>query len=338
MNRGRLILITVFLVAVFLLVYEAIWAPNTFEGDSFITVSKGENFAQVVDSLKSAGIIRSQILFKFAGKILGLTTRMKIGKYRLKSGTSNQEILEDLQDGKSIEPVTITIIEGMRASRQAKILHKALGIDSARFMALVNDSSFTHSHGVNANNLLGYLMPNTYKFEWQVDEESVITEMVREFWTVFDDTLKNRAEKLGMSINEILTLASIIELETGIDSERAVIAGVYYNRLKNGMRLQADPTIQYIIEDGPRRLTYSDLQRESEYNTYRHYGLPPGPINNPGQASIMAALYPIKHKYFYFVANGEGGHTFSRNYSQHQRAVQRYRKLREVQQAMKEQG
>ena len=338
MRQRIVILVLVVLSAGLFFLYEILWAPNTFESDRFITVSKGETFQQVLDSLEHAGIIRSRFLIDLAGRMLDLTTRMQIGKYRFKSEMSNKEILEDLRYGKTIEPVMVTIAEGLRASRQAGVLAKELRIDSTRFMVLVNDSNFAMSLGVEASSLEGYLMPNTYNFYWQADEADIIKQMVREFWTVFDDSSKTQAVKLRTSINEILALASIIESETAIDSERAVIAGVYYNRLRKGMRLQADPTIQYLLEDGPRPLKYSDLYLESEYNTYRREGLPPGPINNPGKASILAALYPVSHKYLFFVANGLGGHTFSRTYPEHVRAVRRFRKFREEQQAMKEAG
>ncbi|MBI1806298.1 MAG: endolytic transglycosylase MltG [Ignavibacteria bacterium] len=321
-----------------IIIYEILWAPNTFDGDRFITVSRGETFKQVIDSLEHAGVIRNRVLFDIAGRLRGLTTTMQIGKYRFKTGMSNSEILRDIHLGTTTELITIHIPEGVRASRQAHIFARSLGIDSARFMYLVNDSSFAHSIGASSNSLTGYLTPNTYTFYWQTDEEEIIKTQVSEFWKIFDDTLRERASDLGLSVNEILTMASIIELETSIDSERAVIAGVYYNRLRKHMRLQADPTVQFILDDGPRRLHYSDLDRESAYNTYLHPGLPPSPINNPGDASILAALYPTRHKYLFFVANGWGGHKFSQTFSEHKRAIQNYRKFREVQQVLREEG
>jgi UPF0755 protein len=174
--------------------------------------------------------------------------------------------------------------------------------------------------------LEGYLMPNTYQFYWQTDEEEIIKIIVQEFWKVYNDTFIRRTESLGLTVNEVITMASIVEAETNIASERAVVAGVYYNRIKRKMLLQADPTIQYLLDDGPRRLKYKDLQIESPYNTYRNVGLPPGPVNNPGRDAIIAALYPANHSYLYFVASGGGGHLFSSNYSKHQSAVQKYRK------------
>jgi UPF0755 protein len=331
MKRTILIIVGCFVALVLLFFYEVLWAPNTFEGDRWVTVSKGETFRQVMDSLEQSGIIRSRLLFKIAGYLQGSTTKMQIGKYRFKSGMSNRAILADIRYGISIEMVSVTIPEGLRASRQAKIFAKGLGIDSIRFMELLQDTALIHQLNVDAASLEGYLMPKTYKFYWQTDEAEIVRTLVGEFWNEFTDSMKIDARRRGRSINEILTLASIIENETSIDSERAMIAGVYYNRLKKGMRLQADPTIQYVIEGGPRRLRYSDLYLESAYNTYRRAGLPPGPVSNPSRASIIAALYPAKHKYLFFVATGQGGHRFSRTFDEHKRAILEYRKIREEQ-------
>jgi UPF0755 protein len=335
--RKRLLLIlTCCLLIAFLGFWEILWAPNSFDGDRFIIVSKGENFRQVEDSLEQAGIIRNRFIFKLAGRLSGWTTRMQIGKYRFRSGMSNLEILSDIRNGSTIEMIAVSIVEGLRSSRQAAIFARRLGIDSARYMNFVLDTGFVRSCGISSPSLEGYLMPMTYRFYWQVNEEDILRALVGEFKKVFNDTLQRRASAIGMSVNDILAMASIIEHETAVDSERPVIAGVYYNRLRKNMRLQADPTVQYVLQEQPRRLFYSDLVRESAYNTYRHPGLPPGPINNPGKQSILAALYPAKHRYLFFVANGLGGHTFTRTYNDHLRAVQKYRRVREEQRVARE--
>lgn len=314
----------------FLLLYQILWAPNKFDGDRIVIVSKGLNFKQVTDSLATAGVIRNRTLFELAGELLGLTKGIHIGKYLFHSGVSNKEILGDLRSGKSALLITVLIREGLKAATQARVFAKELGIDSARFAQLAHDSEFIQSLGVEVppmGGLEGFLLPDTYLFYWQPDEDQIIRRMVESFKEFFVDSLKRRAEEFGMTINKILTLASIVEGEAILDEERPIIAGVYYNRLQRRMRLEADPTIQYTIENGPRRLLYADLQTGSPYNTYRNYGLPPGPINNPGRASILAALYPANHSYLYFVATGKGGHTFSRTYPEHRRAVARYRRM-----------
>jgi UPF0755 protein len=195
-------------------------------------------------------------------------------------------------------------------------------------MRLVFDRDFIQSLGIEAASLEGYLLPDTYGFSWQQDEKEIVREQVGEFRQFFVDSLVARAAVLGWSVHQVITFASIVEGEALIDNERPIIAGVYLNRLQRGMRLEADPTIQYILDDGPRRLLYADLRRDSPYNTYRYAGLPPGPINNPGRKSILAALYPSRHDYLYFVANTRGGHWFARSYAEHQANVRRYRRDR----------
>jgi UPF0755 protein len=331
-KRILIIVLSSVVVAGLLLIYLILWAPNYFDGDRFVIVSKGENFSQVMDSLQKVEVVHTRWLFSAAGRMLGLTTRMQIGKYRFKSSMSNKDLLEDLRYGKTIESITVTLPEGMRASRDARILSHQLGIDSSRFMMFLHDTAFIGKLGVRAPSLEGYLFPRTYKLYWQQDESDIIKQLVLEFWTFFNDSLRGVVMSKGLSINEVLTVASIVEGETAVDSERSVIAGIYYNRLRKRMRLEADPTVEYILGESQRRLHHSDLFRESPYNTYRHPGLPPGPINNPGKAAILAALFPKKHNYLFFVANGEGGHTFSVTYKQHLHATKKYRKTREEQQ------
>lgn len=334
MSRTFLIILIVlgFLLFIF---YQIFWAPNKFAGERVITVSKGETFSQIVDSLEHSGVFRNRLLFELAGKLSGWTTRMQVGKYRFRSGISNFEILKVLRYGKSTEMIMVTIPEGYRNTQILKLLSRELKIDTTRFLSLVRDKDLMESLGVSALSLEGYLMPNTYKFYWQMDEKEIIIKMVESFWCFYNDSLLKRTKALNMSVTEVLTIASIIEAETSLDHERPIIAGVYYNRLKKGMRLEADPTIQYVLGDEPRRLYYNDLLYDSPYNTYLNYGLPPGPINNPGKASIMAALYPMEHKYIFFVATGEGGHHFSRTYKEHLNAVSLLRKVREAQEASK---
>ncbi|HCV42774.1 MAG TPA: endolytic transglycosylase MltG [Bacteroidetes bacterium] len=213
------------------------------------------------------------------------------------------------------------------------MLSRVVGIDSARFVALVHDESFVHSLGINAHSLEGYLLPDTYTFQWQTDEQALITTLVTEYRRFYTDSLQARANGLDWTTNQVMTLASIVEGEAVLQEERPVISGVYHNRLRKGMKLEADPTLRYVIDGGPRRILYSDLQIESPYNTYRYRGLPPGPINNPGRASILAALFPARHNYLFFVANGKGGHWFTSTYAEHMRYVRQYRRERNIREA-----
>jgi UPF0755 protein len=178
--------------------------------------------------------------------------------------------------------------------------------------------------------LEGYLMPDTYSFFWQDDEREIVQRMITEFREFFVDSLQQRMHTLGYDLNDVMTMASIVEGEAVFDDERPIIAGVYYNRLKRRMRLQADPTVWFVVSDTSKRLTKNSLKVKSPYNTYTNYGLPPGPINNPGRQSILASLYPEKHNYIYFVADNNGRHRFARNYEEHQKNVRLYRKARSL--------
>jgi len=306
-----------------------LWKSNTYESSpKIVTISRGENFAQVVDAFTASGLLNQPFLFKISGRLFGYAGKIKIGKYSFQSGVSNREILYAISTGTSTANPAITIYEGLRDTQIAKILKREVGIDSVRLTQLLSDTSLIHLSNHGAASLQGFLLPETYEFYWQLDEKEIVREMLTEFRKFFADTLQKRAREMRMTIDQVLTMASIVEGETVLDPERPTIAGLYYNRLRRHIKLEADPTIQFVIPNGPRRLLYDDLKIRSPYNTYQHYGLPPGPINNPGRKSILAALYPERHNFLYFVADGSGGHRFARTYDEHLRNVRAYRRAR----------
>jgi UPF0755 protein len=324
-------IISVALLVIVIPLYIILWRSNEFSPSPRIfIISKGESFSSVADSLESDGIISSKTTFKIAGRILGAAHKIRIGKYRFTSGMSNYKILKDIEGGLSTVVSKITVFEGMRSKQIAKTLHHEIGIDSSRFVSLFSDTSLIEIYPTGSSSLEGYLLPDTYEFYWQDDEKEILKRFLTEFRQFYVDSLRQRAKEMKLSLNEVLTMASIVEAEAVYDDERPIIAGVYYNRLRIHMPLQADPTVQYAISDVPRRLLYEDLKFNSPYNTYRNIGLPPGPINNPGRQSILAALYPAKHKFLYFVSNANGRHHFSRSYSEHLRNVRAYRKARSL--------
>ena len=253
---------------------------------------------------------------------------MRVGKYSFVSGVSNLTILNDIEGGLSAISSSITLREGVRSRVFARILKRHIGIDSNRFMQSYRDTSLIGIHPHNAKSLEGYLMPDTYSFFWQDDEREIVQRMITEFREFFVDSLQQRMKQLGYDLNDVVTMASIVEGEAVYDDERPIIAGVYYNRLKRRMRLQADPTVWFVVSDTSRRLTKNSMRVESPYNTYLFYGLPPGPINNPGRQSILAALYPAKHNFIYFVADNNGRHRFAKNYDEHLQNIRLYRKAK----------
>ncbi len=310
-------------------IYKIFYVHHFFYGKNeiVITIPRGVPFSTIVDSLRSAGVIDHGLSLLIAGHLLGWAETIQTGKYLFRSGVSTMEILTDLHEGRSRLIIDVTIPEGSRTTCIADIFQKHLGINRERFLAACTDTEFIHSLGISANTLEGYLFPETYRFYWEVDEREIITRLVEEFRQFYNDTLQERAAELHRTMNEILTLASIVEWEAVLDDERPIIAGLYYNRLRRHMRLEADPTVRYLL-DSDQRILYRDLRIDSPYNTYRNFGLPPAPINNPGSKSILASLYPSEHNYIYFVANGAQGHVFSKSYAEHQRAVQRYHRFR----------
>jgi UPF0755 protein len=281
-----------------------------------------------VHDLAGAGVVNHPLLFKIAGRILGDEGKIRSGKYSFESGISNLDLLCSMTEGRSFAHLSITFQEGIRSDQIAHLLQQEAGIDSAQFMKIVLDTSLIGIPGHDAVSLEGFLMPDTYEFSWQDDPRDAAGKMVKEFRAFFNDSLVRRCAELHCSIREVITVASIVEGETRVDSERSIVAGVYYNRLKKHMRLEADPTVRYLLPPGTRAVHYGDLDINSPYNTYRNYGLPPTPINNPGRSSILAALSPDHHQYLYFVADGNGGHRFARSFEDHLKNVRNYRKGR----------
>ena len=245
----------------------------------------------------------------------------------LRNARSNHGIIQQLVYG-APSLKNVTVLEGWTIDNIAEVLEQKIGVNKKKFLRLCKDQELVKLYELEGNSFEGYLFPDTYHFAEDLDAIVVLNKMVNEFKKNMTLSMRVRAEELGMSQLEIITLASIIEGEAIYDDERATISAVYHNRLEKGMRLQADPTIQYIIEGGPRRLLNEDLKIKSEYNTYLNSGLPPGPINNPGKESIIAALYPAVNDYIYFVARGDGYHTFSKTEKEHNRAKRKFQEVR----------
>ena len=292
-----------------------------------ISIERGMTPQEIAVLLKEKKIIGKVQSFLWGAKLLGVTRKLQAGRYFFVGWITNYSVLRKLYKGYVITE-QVTIPEGSRATKIAEILEKRFGINSKYFIELVNSKAFCRSLGIEAITLEGYLYPDTYYFQVDEKPEEIVKRMVSRFQEIFVDSLKERSHQLGMSVQQVVTLASIVEGEAVMDTERSIIAALYLNRLRRNMLLQADPTIQYIIQDGPRRLLTKDLTLESPYNTYIHSGLPPGPVNNPGIASILATLYPAKVEYLYMVANGDGSHTFSRTMSEHLKAKKRFDKIR----------
>jgi len=292
-----------------------------------VVIKKGMNVKKIAKVLHFENVINHPGRFVFAAKILRISNELKAGRYQFEKEQSNTDFLNKLKEGK-VSSIKITIPEGLQTKQIISILTKNLNVDSVKLTNLIHDSLFVSSLKIPAFSLDGFIFPETYQFFWEQDEKEILGRLVDHFWELVNDTLLTKIQEKGFALLEIISLASLIQGEAIDVNEMPTISGVYHNRLQKNMLLQADPTLQFIISDGPRRLTNTDKKIDSSYNTYLYPGLPPGPINNPGLDAIVAAINPANVPYLYFVANGNGGHTFSRNLEEHLQAKSQFDKIR----------
>jgi len=293
-----------------------------------IEVQKGSTFRQAVDILRSQNLIRDRRIFLVAGRLTGADRRIRAGFYSLWTGMTPFDILRVLRKGRIIE-YEVKIIEGDSLLEITPAFAKTGIVLPEEFMELARDADFLATYDIKAPSIEGYLYPDTYSIPKGMKTEEALDIMISKMREKLTDKLNARIQELGMTENLILTLASIIEKEAVIDSERELISAVYHNRLRKNMLLQADPTAIYGVKSSKERITLSDLQRKTAYNTYVNKGLPPGPIASPGIKSIMAALYPANVPYIYFVAQDDRSHRFSETAAQHTEAVKSYRMMKQ---------
>ncbi len=292
--------------------------------DQTFIVEEGATLKEVADELEQRNIISSKSLFLLWTRFMGYGRRIKAGEYLLNSGMPPLEICGILRKGLIITH-SVTIPEGFTMYQIGTLLEQKGLADKAKFIELASDKDLVGSYDIHGPNLEGYLYPDTYQFGRGLPPVSIIDVMVTRFKEVYAP-LGERARLAGMNMKEIVILASIIEKETGQASERPVIASVFLNRLKKGMRLASDPTVIYGLGNFNGNLTRKDLITYTPYNTYVIKGLPPGPICNPGLGALRAVLYPAETDYIYFVSKNDGSHFFSRSLSEHNRAVRFYQK------------
>lgn len=287
------------------------------------SVKSGESFKRMSRRLANGGIIANIPKFVWYARLKGYDKNIKAGDYELSSAMTPKQILQRMVQGK-VALYKVTIPEGYTMAQIAELISQTTRITPQAFMEKATDAAFAREKGVNANSFEGYLFPETYFFPKNVTPETCISTMVRRFHEVFGPEWRQRAEALNMSVHQIVTLASMIEKETGAAFERPLIASVFHNRLKRGMRLSSDPTVIYGIQNFNGNLTRKDLETRTPYNTYLIKGLPPGPIANPGKESLEAALYPAETDYLYFVSKKDRTHHFSTTLAEHNRAVRKY--------------
>ena len=331
-ERSPKLITTYFLVCFSIVICTAFltlnyWPQTNMEKVIKLKISHGQSLAAISSMMSQKNIISNQWVFEFVTKLKGLDKSIQVGTFGFNRTHTNQDIINNLAFGRP-DRKKITFLEGWNMKQVSRHLADVMKFDYDEVITLLNNESFIKDLNINSNTLEGYLFPETYYFFEGVNKKTIIKRLVNEHFSFWNEENILKADKLGFTPVEIVTLASIIEGEAIYDSERPIISAVYHNRLKKGMKLQADPTVQYIIKDGPRRLLNKDLRIKSPYNTYMYKGLPPGPINSPGLQSLLAALNPQINNYFYFVAKGDGYHTFSKNEKEHERAKRAFQRVR----------
>jgi UPF0755 protein len=311
--------------------YEFSSSPKRSSDLMTFEVKAGETVKDIARNLEDQGLIRADWAFVLRYRLFSSRQSLKAGEYTIQLPISAKNILFILTEGK-VKLYPTTIPEGLTRSETAQHLEAALSIKSTEFLKMSDDINLISDLDPEAKNLEGYLFPETYSFPKGPDADLVGSTMIAQFRKVFDETWTKRAKEIGMTIREVVILASLIEKETSRPEERSLISGVFHNRLRIGMKLDCDPTIIYVLKEEGRfkdRLRTKDLKLDTPYNTYLYGGLPPGPIANPGKGALEAALSPAEVDYLYFVSKNDGSHHFSRSFREHQNAVNKYQRTRQ---------
>jgi len=288
-----------------------------------IDIPRGYSFVKISKLLRDQGVVRNEFFFYLLSISQGVVRQIKAGEYEFVQPLSPQDILDKLVKGE-IKYYRVVIPEDLNVREIAERLDQFGLIQKKKFMELSEDKAFLASLGITENSIEGYLFPETYFFDRSMGDKQIIARMLSEFRKHATPERIKRAHEFGMTIHQWVTMASLIGKETGYSREKGMISSVFHNRIKKGMRLQSDPTAVYHIKDFTGPIFRSHLAIDSPYNTYRIYGLPPGPIANPGIDSLMSAIYPSPGDFLYFVSKKDGTHFFSFHYSSHLQAIKKY--------------
>ncbi|RBL91887.1 endolytic transglycosylase MltG [Chitinophaga flava] len=298
-----------------------VFGPNTkaFGDSKYFYVRTGSTYRDVLDGLEDQGIVRNRNSFDWVAKELGYPSRVKAGRYKISHGMSNFTIAKMLRSGKQ-SPVTLVINKLRTKDDLIKKVSTSLEADSNALRALLNDQVYLRQFNLDTNSAMCAVVPNTYEFYWNTNAETVFKKLEKEreeFWT---EARKNKASALGLTPVQVTVLASIVDEESNKADEKPLIASVYLNRFRKGMRLQADPTVKFALQDfGLKRIREGHTQYDSPYNTYRYNGLPPGPICTPMKKTMDAVLNTPETDYLYFCARSDfsGYHAFAATYAEH---------------------
>lgn len=331
---GITIVLLILLVVGYIYIQIGPYNKNS-KKDILVEIPNGATLTKVSSILEENKLIKNKVLFKVVSKFKEDNNGVKAGKYLLSQKYSNSEILDILISGKTYnDGIKVTIPEGSTYKEVIKYLtNKKIGKVEVYEELINNPKEFYDKYKFldekDITTLEGFLYPDTYYFEKDMSEKDVISAMLKRFSEVYTPELKEKQKKMGLTLQQVINMASIIEKEAVKDVDRPKIAGVFYNRLEIGMPLQSDATIQYIFDERKHIVSYSDLKIDSPYNSYLNKGLPPTPISNPGIKSIEAALEPEDNDYLYFVATVDGGNNYSKTYDEHLKYVKEYKENRD---------
>jgi UPF0755 protein len=290
-------------------------------------VQPGETLKAVASRLETEGLVRNRLVVEWYGRYHELSNKLRTGEYWVSAAETPAEILAPLTTGQ-VATYELAIPEGFTAAMIAERIEAAKLGNAEEFLAWVRNPASSEAHGVEGATLEGYLFPETYRLPKGLDTRETASVLVNQFLTVWKD-LEPRAREQKMSMKDLVTLASIIEKETAVAEERPLIAAVFLNRMRRGMRLETDPTVIYGIPNFDGNLRRRDLENaDNPYNTYKIRGLPPGPIANPGRGALEAVLAPADVDSLFFVSKNDGTHVFSNTYAEHERRVNEYQRRR----------
>lgn len=317
--------------------YWMVYGTNTpeYAEARSVKIPPDASFSTVVDSLTEAGILKNAGTFNTVANATGWSEQVKPGHYSIESGQSNYDLLNTIRKGLQT-PVKVTIPPGARPDVVAAVVSKQLYFPPEDFIHAIEDVELARELNADTLHLFSYMLPETYFVYWLTDAESLVRKIKGEFDQFFTAEMKEQAKEQRLTVDEVLRVASIVEWETNHVEEKPDVAGVYLNRLHSPdyWRLDADPTVEYALLqlNGKRvgrwgRLFTADYKVDHLYNTYKYRGLPPGPLNNPSPSSIKAVLQPRDHNYMFFVAKGDGSHTFTRTLAEHRRASREFHRL-----------
>jgi UPF0755 protein len=316
--------------AIFLFVFFSLlhifFSSNTFREHKPVKIEilPGMDFGTITATLYEKGVVENRLTFKITAELIGAPSRIKAGRYIFENGISNYGILEKLVAGMGDKLRLVKLFDGSTIRAFAERLQNENIVPADSFLLCVNDSTVIKKYFPDKKSLLGYLLPGSYELFEHSEAENVVAVLLTSFKTFENEEIDPILQNSGLTLNEVIILAAIVDGETNKTDEMPRIAGVYLNRLKLGMKLQADPTLQFLRSEKWGRVTAELLTNDSPYNTYKYYGLPPGPINNPGKDAIRAALNPEHHNYLFFVADTKGGHLFASTYEEHQKNAKAY--------------